>query len=88
MGKLTSQYTDKDMSYQLVTVKGKQTNLGKINLIYCKLKIEQDGEKQRQKLNHFLFPDPSTPLFVSLNFFPSSSIYSSVKQHSGIRIEG
>jgi len=42
--------------------------LGKNCLIYCQINIEQDGEKQRQKLTHL----PSTyPLLPRLNSSPS-----------------
>lgn len=35
-----------------------RTDWGKINLIYCQFKIEQDGEKQSQNENQSLSPSP------------------------------
>lgn len=57
---LKNQDTDKDMDHLAITIKGK-TDLPSGKLIYYPLEL--DGEKQRQKLKHFL----STP------FFPGST---------------
>lgn len=60
-----SQAKDVEITYQLASW-AKQHDLGKINLLYCQLKIELDGEKQtktKSPASHTLFP--------RLNFTPS-----------------
>lgn len=55
--KLMGQHNDREIAYQLPP-------RGKINLIYCQLKMGRDGKKQRQELKQ---------LPCALSFFPGSA---------------
>lgn len=61
-----------------------RTDWGKINLIYCQFKIEQDGEKQSQNENQSPFPYfPGSTLLLCSDSSTSSPMSSAVGMRNG-----